>query len=86
MRSPLRFSAYVTQSLCTYLRGKIKMLRSEWNMKMKLCKVLHLFGIDILLIRMLEKLVTALNKKLSAIKDLFDKFLSRHQENCECDS
>ena len=55
-------------------------------MKMKLCKVLHLFGIDVLLIRMLEKLVTALNKKLSAIKDLFDKFLSRHQENCECDS
>ena len=55
-------------------------------MKMKLCKVLHLFGIDVLLIRMLEKLVTALNKKLSAIKDLFDKLLGCHQENCEFDS
>ena len=44
-------------------------------MKMKLCKVLHLFGLDVLLIRIFEKLVTALNKKLSAIKGLFDEFL-----------
>ena len=55
----------------------------EWNMKVKFCKVLHLFGLDVLLIRLLEKLVTALNKKLSAIKDVFDGFLNGHQTNDE---
>ena len=53
-------------------------------MKMKLYKVLHLFGLDVLLIRLLEKLVNALNKKLSAVKESFDRFLGCHQENCEC--
>jgi hypothetical protein len=52
-------------------------------MKVKFCKVLHLFGLDVLLIRLLEKLVTALNKKLSAIKDVFDGFLNGHQTNDE---
>jgi hypothetical protein len=55
-------------------------------MKMKLCKVLHLFGLDALLIRLLEKLVTALNKKLSALQAAFKDFLDSHQENCECGS
>ena len=55
----------------------------EWNMKLKLCKVLHLFSLDVLLIRLLEKLVTALNKKLSALKGVFDDFLGCHQTNCE---
>ena len=52
-------------------------------MKMKMCKGLHLFGLDVLLIRLFEKLVTALNKKLSAIKDTFDVFLGCHQADCE---
>ena len=52
-------------------------------MKVKLCKVLHLLGLDALLIRLLEKLVTALNKKLSAIKGSFDYFLGCHQNHCE---
>lgn len=52
-------------------------------MKLKLCKVLHLFGLDVLLIRLLEKLVTALNKKLSALKGVFDDFLGCHQTSCE---
>lgn len=52
-------------------------------MKVKLYKVLHLFGLDTLLIRLLETLVTALNKKLSAIKSAFDYFLSCHQKDCK---
>ena len=52
-------------------------------MKVKLCKVLHLFGLDTLFIRLLETLVTALNKKLSAIKGAFDYFLSCHQTDCK---
>ncbi len=50
---------------------------------MKLFKVLHFFGLDALLVRAFEKLVTALNKKLSAIKADFDYFLGCHQPCCE---
>ena len=53
-------------------------------MKMKLCKVLHLFGLDVLLIRLLEKLVSALSKKLFTLQAAFKEFLGEHQENCEC--
>ena len=56
-------------------------------MKMKLCKVLHLFGLDALLVRLLEKLVTALNKKLTAAKEAFKDFLNDcHQTSCGCTS
>ena len=54
-------------------------------MKMKFYKVLHLFGLDALLIKLLEKLVTALNKKLDAAKAAFVDFLNDcHQSTCEC--
>ena len=54
-------------------------------MKKKLCKVLHIFGLDALLVRLLEKLVTALNKKLAAVKEDFKDFLDYcHQTTCEC--
>ena len=54
-------------------------------MKKKLCKVLHIFGFDALLVRLLEKLVTALNKKLATVKEQFKDFLDYcHQTTCEC--
>ena len=54
-------------------------------MKKKLCKVLHIFGFDALLVRLLEKLVSALNKKLAAVKEQFKDFLDYcHQTTCGC--
>ena len=54
-------------------------------MKMKFYRVLHLFGLDALLIKALEKLVTALNKKLDEVKGTFVNFLNDcHQATCEC--
>lgn len=53
-------------------------------MKMKLCKVLHFFGLDVLLIKLFEKLVAALNKKLLALQEAFEDFLGPHQNCCEC--
>lgn len=53
-------------------------------MKMKVLKLLHFFGLDALLIKLLEKLVSALNKKLSKTKEIFEGFLTCHQSDCGC--
>ncbi|MBQ7912746.1 MAG: hypothetical protein IJ308_03255 [Clostridia bacterium] len=53
-------------------------------MKMKLCKLLHFLGLDALLMKLLERLVAALNKKLSKMKEIFEGFLTCRQNDCEC--
>ncbi len=53
-------------------------------MKMKVLKLLHFFGLDALLIKLLEKLVSALNKKLSKTKEIFEGFLTCRQSDCGC--
>ena len=47
-------------------------------MKIKLCKVLHLFGLDALLLKLFEKLLAGLNKKYTAFKAVCDCFLCCH--------
>ena len=43
-------------------------------MKEKLCGILRLFGIDKLLLRLLERLVSGLNKKYEEIENFFRIF------------
>lgn len=49
-------------------------------MKVKLCKVLHLFRLDVLLLGLLEKLVTGLSKKHAALKLAFECSLCCHAD------
>ncbi len=53
-------------------------------MKMKMGKLLHFLGLDVLLIKLYERLVTALNKKLTKLKENFESFLTCHQSDCGC--
>ena len=64
----------------THTRSPHKKTGGYENMKMLLCKVLHLFGLDVLLIKALEKLVTALTKKQAAVKSTFECFVCCHRE------
>ena len=43
-------------------------------MKAKLCGILRLFGIDKLLLRLFERLVSGLNKKHEELKNFFRVF------------
>jgi len=49
------------------------------NMKV-LCKVLHLFRLDVLLLGLLEKLVNGLSKKHAALKLAFECSLCCHAD------
>ena len=44
----------------------------------KFLKVLHLFGLDVLLLKAFEKLVTGLTKKYEAYKTACECFLCRY--------
>ena len=44
-------------------------------MKAKLMKVLHLFGLDVLLLRLLEKLALSLTKKHLALKKALECYV-----------
>jgi hypothetical protein len=46
-----------------------------WKMKVKLLKVLHLFGIDVLLLGLLEKLALSLTKKHQALQEALECFV-----------
>ena len=48
--------------------------QGEWDMKEKLCGILRLFGIDKLLLRLFERLVSGLNKKHEELKNFFRVF------------
>jgi hypothetical protein len=48
-----------------------------WKMKVKLLKVLHLFGIDVLLLGLLEKLALGLTKKHQALQEALERFVCR---------
>ena len=49
-----------------------------WKMKVKLMKVLHVFGLDVLLLGLLEKLVASLTKKHETLKTVIDCFVCCH--------
>ena len=44
-------------------------------MKVQLLKVLHVFGLDVLLLGLLEKLATSLTKKHDSLKMAIDCFI-----------
>ena len=45
-------------------------LNKEKNMKAKVILLLHLFGLDVLLLGLIERILDALTKKLTELKDL----------------
>ena len=49
-----------------------------WKMKAKLMKVLHVFGLDVLLLGLLEKLVASLTKKHCTLKMAMECFVCCH--------
>ncbi len=47
-------------------------------MKERLFRVLHFLKLDVLLLRVLERLLSGLSKKHEGLKNAVDRFLARH--------
>ena len=67
------FSVEAQSSLCPR-----SLDRRIWEMKAKLMKVLHVFGLDVLLLGLLEKLVASLTKKHYSLKMAMECFVCCH--------
>ncbi len=71
------------------LRWLIKITKKEYLiMKTKVILLLHLFGLDVLLLGLIEKLLLGLSKRVAAWKDAAASSLNRcktatgHPDNC----
>ena len=54
-----------------------KFKKGKYGMKAKLIMVLHLFGLDVLLLGLVEKFLLGLTKKLTALKNAAQRSLDR---------